>query len=738
MTAERIVEAYTRLGYRIDRGPGEINICYVEGANADFSPNGNKPNHFNDRRVTFRFEQGKPVIIGNWEATSEPGRWYTDNKLNPKGAARVKLGQWKGWRIGIHPRSNPSKGHEALVQDFPITVCRDGNRDYSRAGDFEDNGMHGINQHWGYNNPTTDIKTASAGCLVGREVEGHKAFMAQLKTDPRYQADKKFVFTTTILTVADLNNIPAPTQVPTYTETTMKLTWLASVLRDAGLTVIEQPGWQTRGHGDMGTVRGVMIHHTAGAKGKNAPSLNIVQNGRPDLKGPLSQLLLARDGTYYVVAAGLCSHAGAGAWQGITAGNASFIGIEAENTGLPDDPWPEVQMDAYKRGTAALMMKIRAPIIMCVGHKEYALPKGRKSDPSFDMNRFRSEVAALMGGALPEPTKPTPAGSTKFTNITATVFGGPSDTMAHPTTGAYGLIDWDEPGVALPFRFRGERPTVRVYYDGESVDCDVVDVGPWNIDDDYWSKPNGRPRAETAFKAQTPLPTGPNKGKVPRNDAGIDLTPGAAEALGLQGKGKVDWEFVGEHQPATPRPPQPEPVRPPPTPPVVRPPEVPAKPADGQAVGWFTVVTGIVMAIAAFIQDHAWLIFLGVVAIAAALFAYRIIKGAYPWTGEVSQDLLPPTPQRSEPSLEQLLAAQLALQSVESPVPPLPQPSVLKPRRKPSRQRSKKTRKVRSKSSGSSKRRKVSVSARRRSSKSKGSKATRSNRKPSTKRSGRK
>lgn len=37
---------------------------------------------------------------------------------------------------------------------------------------------------------------------------------------------------------------------------TYGLTWLPGVLRDARLEVLEHPGWQTRGHGDMGEIRG--------------------------------------------------------------------------------------------------------------------------------------------------------------------------------------------------------------------------------------------------------------------------------------------------------------------------------------------------------------------------------------------------------------------------------------------------------------------------------------------------
>lgn len=181
------------------------------------------------------------------------------------------------------------------------------------------------------------------------------------------------------------------------------LTWLPEVLERAGLKVAEQPGWRTHGRGDIGRVLGVMCHHTAGPAQGNMPSLNIITNGRPDLSGPLAQLGLGRDGTFYVVAAGRANHAGGGKWEGVTTGNSSFIGIEAEHTGKPDDPWPEVQMDAYRRGVAALLARIGATPMMCCGHKEYALPKGRKPDPTFDMMEFRAKVALIMASPAPPP-----------------------------------------------------------------------------------------------------------------------------------------------------------------------------------------------------------------------------------------------------------------------------------------------------------------------------------------------
>jgi hypothetical protein len=186
-----------------------------------------------------------------------------------------------------------------------------------------------------------------------------------------------------------------------------KLTWLPTVLKDAGLKVAEYSGWPNRGVGEMGTVQGVLCHHTAGPANGNMPTLNVLVNGRSDLPGPLSQLGLGRDGTYYVIAAGRANHAGVGQWKGVTAGNSSFIGIEAENTGKSTDPWPAVQLDAYHRGVAAILRHLKKDAGMCCGHKEFALPKGRKNDPhSLDMHDFRKEVARHLSGSAPPPLIP--------------------------------------------------------------------------------------------------------------------------------------------------------------------------------------------------------------------------------------------------------------------------------------------------------------------------------------------
>lgn len=188
------------------------------------------------------------------------------------------------------------------------------------------------------------------------------------------------------------------------------LTWLPGVLRDAGLEVLEHDGWQSRGHGDIGDIKGVLCHHTCGPLHGDLPDIGVLVDGRPDLGGPLCNLGLGRSGTVYMIAAGKGWHAGAGSWQGVTDGNAHFIGIEAENTGETIGPraeaWPDVQMQAYARVCAAIVDHCGLGVAMVAGHKEYAQPKGRKNDPSFDMVMFRAEVARQVQGK-PMPSRAT-------------------------------------------------------------------------------------------------------------------------------------------------------------------------------------------------------------------------------------------------------------------------------------------------------------------------------------------
>jgi hypothetical protein len=181
-------------------------------------------------------------------------------------------------------------------------------------------------------------------------------------------------------------------------------TGLARVARLTGYPVVEVPGWETRTRPQlMSDVRTITCHHTAngGAKG-DYPSYDTVLHGRgPDLPGPLAQYGIGRSGTIYVFAAGSANHAGVS--RSVDYEKPHAIGIEAEAVGVPGTPgdWPEPQMDAYAKLCRALIDEFGLKVADVLGHKETCSPVGRKTDPSFDMQKFRTRVAAVKLGSKP-------------------------------------------------------------------------------------------------------------------------------------------------------------------------------------------------------------------------------------------------------------------------------------------------------------------------------------------------
>lgn len=237
------------------------------------------------------------------------------------------------------------------------------------------------------------------------------------------------------------------------------LIWLPQILRDAGLEVLEHADWQNRGHGDVGNLQGVLCHHTCGPLHGDLPDINVLVDGRPDLGGPLCNLGLGRSGKFYMIAAGKGWHAGAGNWLGVKDGNSHLIGIEAENTGETNgpraEPWPDVQMDSYKRGCAAILKHIGAPSAMVAGHKEYALPKGRKDDPSFDMVAFRADVAKIMGNA-PQPKATVHMGVVNIDGLNVRSNASASSTIV-------GVLNKDEKIAVSSEIINGSTKWLRIY-----------------------------------------------------------------------------------------------------------------------------------------------------------------------------------------------------------------------------------------------------------------------------------
>lgn len=200
----KIIRFMIEKEYFIALGPDVINIVYVEGVDGDGRENADELNFWNDRRLVFRIDDdGNPVIMINVAATTEPGRYYTQNPMNPAGAARIAFGQYKAHGIGLHNGQHP-----ALVQRGKIRVHRDINRDGKRSA----NDPISIGSSWGINQHTTRpgqppelVGKYSAGCLVGQSYSEHMAFMALIRHDIRLKNNGGYLFTTAVISGTELN-----------------------------------------------------------------------------------------------------------------------------------------------------------------------------------------------------------------------------------------------------------------------------------------------------------------------------------------------------------------------------------------------------------------------------------------------------------------------------------------------------------------------------------------------------
>ncbi|MET8707763.1 peptidoglycan-binding protein [Streptomyces californicus] len=216
---------------------------------------------------------------------------------------------------------------------------------------------------------------------------------------------------------------------------------LLKALRDEGLHVIEHRSWRTnnRNHkGPWGPTHGVMIHHTVTSG--TSSSVELCYNGHSALPGPLCHGVIAKDGTVYLVGNGRANHAGLGdddVLQAVIAeqatlppdneantdGNRHFYGFEAVNLGDGKDPWPEKQLLAIERASAAICRAHGWSERSVIGHLEW---QPGKIDPrGFSMNGMRGRIAKRLG-SVPErpPAEPSKPPATKPPKPTYEPFPG--------------------------------------------------------------------------------------------------------------------------------------------------------------------------------------------------------------------------------------------------------------------------------------------------------------------------
>lgn len=173
-------------------------------------------------------------------------------------------------------------------------------------------------------------------------------------------------------------------------------TGVVEAFRDHGLTLGFCPGWETRGS-SVFWPRGHVCHHDAIASRWSTPP-GLLFSGRSDLAGPLCNTALDATGKVWLVSAGRANHAGTGSWRGLV-GNSTVWGTEAQNAGT-GQVWPDAQIDAYVRLSAALAEYFGFSAEMVCRHAEWT---SRKIDPagpwedghdwSRDASHFRALVA---------------------------------------------------------------------------------------------------------------------------------------------------------------------------------------------------------------------------------------------------------------------------------------------------------------------------------------------------------
>lgn len=191
---------------------------------------------------------------------------------------------------------------------------------------------------------------------------------------------------------------------------------VAAGLREYGVTVLEEPGWEARGNGTTSDYLGALIHHTASQSSyqKPEPTRGMVISGRRDLPGPLCNMLGLYDGRLRLIAAHPANHAGAsgGRFMGplpVTRGfNKHVWGLEIDYDGVSPMS-PEQHQSAVAFGAVVTRVLRRPNAEWIRAHAETSITgkydPGWAPNKTIDMAAYRREVWAAVHA--PSPTAPT-------------------------------------------------------------------------------------------------------------------------------------------------------------------------------------------------------------------------------------------------------------------------------------------------------------------------------------------
>lgn len=150
---------FAKRGWQLHARPFELNILGVRSKHT-------VANKFDDELHLFYKDDQHRWQLHVYPFTTDPGKYWLNNPIKPKGTAILAEGQYLGaYGLAIH-----AGREEALCQIHDkVTVIRDYNRNDvldTTNGNF-DTGWFGINLHptW-RTEPVVDIDASSAGCQV--------------------------------------------------------------------------------------------------------------------------------------------------------------------------------------------------------------------------------------------------------------------------------------------------------------------------------------------------------------------------------------------------------------------------------------------------------------------------------------------------------------------------------------------------------------------------------------------
>jgi hypothetical protein len=197
VTLENVKRVMKEKGYKFfDGGDYDVNVIGIRNSEI----NDKVSNKFDDL-VTISYREEDRWIFQRFDATTDPGKHWIENLLNPKGTAVLVPGQYRSaYKIGKHHQR-----YDALRQVKPVKVYRDNNLDetYDYDEDTVDEGIHYINIHRATRHKdkkSSRIDRWSAGCQVIASYNDFAEFM-----DVCYKARDKWgnSFTYTLLESKD-------------------------------------------------------------------------------------------------------------------------------------------------------------------------------------------------------------------------------------------------------------------------------------------------------------------------------------------------------------------------------------------------------------------------------------------------------------------------------------------------------------------------------------------------------